>query len=353
MIEEKKKRIIRINASALKNATCMLRFYRICIQGYKSPVNTNVIEFGSAVHLFLANMAITNGDLASSLALARKYFLDTPMIIDYQKRYLDDQLLCNVCVQYWGHIQKTDSFKILTQEVDACPTCKGTREVLEPATQTVVPCFLCGATGMYKHMEPAVEVTFSNKFYEDDQFIVLLEGTIDKLGQFDRGAFALGDYKTTSIPWGGDRRTKMEEYFRGHEMSPQLRFYRYNVELKARLEPSSLFTEITKRPIGCFIDAIFTSSNEVEFKRSRIYFFPDEDMQEFVNMLQGFVFMVITILKQDTLPPRHGVLNGACAGGWKPCQFIDVCNAPGDIAREHVLKNNFIRSEYLPIHEKD
>lgn len=313
------KRTIRINASALKNATCMLRFYRICIQGYKSPVNNNVIEFGSAVHLFLANMAITNGDLAASLALARKYFQETPMVIDYQKRYLDDQLLCNVCVQYWGHIQKTDSFKILTNEKN----------------------------------EPAVEVTFSNKFYEDDDFIVLLEGTIDKLGQFDKGAFALGDYKTTSIPWGGDRRAKMDEYFRGHEMGPQLRFYRYNVELKARLEPSPLFTEITKRPIGCFIDAIFTSSSEVEFKRSRIYFFPDEDMQEFVNMLQGFVSMVITILKQDTVPPRHGVLNGACAGGWKPCQFIDVCNAPGDIAREHVLKNNFIQSEYLPIKERE
>lgn len=313
------KRTIRINASALKNATCMLRFYRICIEGYKSPVNSNAIEFGSAVHLFLSSMAITGGDLVVSLAMARKYFQETKMVIDYSKRYLDDQTLCNVCVQYWSHLQNTDSFKILANEKN----------------------------------EPAVEVTFSNKFYEDDDFIVLLEGTIDKIGKFDNGCFALGDYKTTSIPWGNDRKQKLEAYFRGHEISPQLRFYRYNIELKAKLEPSTLMTEITARPLGCFIDGIFTSSNETEFKRSRIHFFSDEDMLEFENMLKGFVTTVITILKQQTVPPRHGVLNGACAGGYKPCSFIDVCNAPGDIAREHVLKNNFIQSEYLPIRERE
>lgn len=315
------KKIIRINASALKNATCMLRFYRICIQGYKSPVNDNVIEFGSAVHLFLAQMAITNGDLVTSLAKAREYFQETKMVINYQKKYLDDQTLCNVCVQYWGHIQKTDNFKILSDEKN----------------------------------EPAVEVTFSNKFYEDEQFIVLLEGTIDKMGQFDKGCFALGDYKTTGLPWNkGNRKADIEAYFRGHEMGPQLRFYRYNIELKAKSEPSELLSKITERPIGCFIDAIFTSSSEAaEFKRSRIFFFPDEDMEEFVNILKGFVATVITILKQDAEPPRHGVLNGACAGGWRPCSFIDACNAPGKIAEAHVLKNNFIQSEYLPIKERD
>ncbi len=313
------KRIIRINASALKNATCMLRFYRICIEGYKSPVNSNAIEFGSAVHLFLASMAMTGGDLPVSLALARNYFQETPMVIDYQKRYLDDQTLCNVCVRYWGHLQQTDSFKILTTEKN----------------------------------EPAVEVTFSNKFYEDEHFIVLLEGTIDKLGQFDKGAFALGDYKTSAIPWGSDRKQKLDDYFRGHEMSCQLRFYRFNIELKARLEPSTLLNELTKNTLGCFIEGIFTSKDEVEFRRSRIYFYTDDDMKEFVNMLTGFVTTVITILKQDTIPPRHGILNGACAGGWKPCSFINVCNAPDDIAREHVLRNNFIQSEYLPIKERD
>lgn len=350
------KRTIRINASALKNATCMLRFYRLCIEGYKSPVNSNAIEFGSAVHLFLSSMAITGGDLVVSLALARKYFQEIKMVIDYSKRYLDDQTLCNVCVQYWSHLQNTDSFKILSMDVDICEKCKGRKIVyINPleVTDKGVPCDLCNSTGVHTHVEPAVEVTFSNKFYEDDDFIVLLEGTIDKIGKFDNGCFALGDYKTTSIPWGSDRKQKLEAYFRGHEISPQLRFYRYNIELKAKLEPSTLMTEITARPLGCFIDGIFTSSNESEFKRSRIYFFSDEDMLEFENMLKGFVSTVITILKGQTVPPRHGVLNGACAGGYKPCQFLDACLAPGDIARAHVLKNNFIQNEYLPIRERE
>lgn len=315
------KKIIRINASALKYATCFLRFYRICIQGYKSPLNTNTIEFGSAGHLFLSMMAVTNGNLAISLVAARKYFAETKMEIDPKKKYLDDLKLCSVCVAYWSHLQNTDQFKILTNELN----------------------------------EPAVEVTFSNKFYEDENYIILLEGTIDKIGKFDGGAFALGDYKFTTLPYetGVYRQRKMAEYFKQHEMGTQLRFYRYNIELKAKLEPSPLLDEITKRPIGCFIDAIFTSSAEQEFKRSRIFFFPDEDMLEFENMLKAFCSLVITILKQDTLPPRHGVLNGACAGGWRPCNFIDVCNAPDDIAREHVLHNNFIQAEYLPIKERD
>lgn len=314
------KRIIRVNASLLKQSTCFLRVYRLGIEGYKSPCQTNDIEFGSAGHLFLSEMAKSKGDLPASLCKARDYFKDTPMLINPQKKYLDDLALSSACVQYWSHLQREDTFKILVDD-------KG---------------------------EPAVEVTFDNKYYEDEQFEVRLQGTIDKIGKFDNGCFALGDYKFTSRPWGSDVKRKMEDYFKQHEMGCQLRFYLYNILLKAKNEPSELLSEITKRQVGCFIDAIFTSPSEAaEFKRSRIFFFSLEDMQEFENMLKGFVMTLLTILKQDTIPPRHGVLNGACAGGYKPCQFIDVCNAPSEVAKQHVLKNNFKQEPYMPIGEKD
>lgn len=316
------KQTIRINASALKNATCLLRFYRIVIQGYKRGINSNSIEFGSAGHLFLSQMAITKGDLAKSLSMARDYYRVTPMVIDPTKKYLDEIKLCGTCVTYWQHLQNEDTFKILDSNEG-----------------------------------PAVEVTFSNKFYEDDEYIILLEGTIDKIGKFDNGCFAIGDYKFSSI-WGSsyeDKKRKMIQYFKTHELGCQLRFYLFNLLLKANNEPEgSILKEVTKRQVGCFIDAIFHHGKDAsEFKRSPIFFFSPEDMHEFEHMLKGFCANLISVLKMKSLPPRHGVLNGACGGGFHLCDFFNVCAAPSDIAREHILKNDFKQAEYLPIHEKD
>lgn len=302
------KTIVFINASALKQSSCFLRLFRVVAEGYRGLCNFNDVEFGQAFHLFAKTMAETNGDLAASLAVARKYFKETPMLINPKKKHLDDLRLCSVLTEYWINKKKTDDFEIFS------------------------------ADG-----KPAVEVYFKNRYYEDEYFIVYLVGTIDKIGKFERGCNAIGDYKVTSA-WDTN------EFFLSHELGCQLRFYVFNLLLYARQNPDHFIAEIAKKPIGAFIEGIFLKSKDVtEFKRSRIFFFDEEDLDEFRKMLDLVIGKILWHIREEKTPPREGILNGSCGGGFKLCNFYSVCNAPNEIAREHILRDCFKQEVYNPL----
>lgn len=303
------KRIIRINASALKNSACMLHFYRTVIEGYKEQVNTVQIEFGSAVHIFLHKMYVTGGRFDEAIAAARHYFETTKMIVDPKKKYLDTYHLMKVCIEYWTHLQERDDFEVL----------------------------------MMGDGKPAVEVTFSNKYYEDDNYIVLFEGTIDKIGKFKNGCYAIGDYKTTSS-WD------TVEYLSTYALSPQLRFYYFNLLLFARQNPESLIANIVKYPTGQFIDGIFLNGKDkTVFERSEIFLPKQKEMDEFENMLKKFIFTLTACLHTGTEPQPIGKLNGACTSVYGKCKFFNVCAAVDNIHKQHILKNNFVQREYMPL----
>ena len=134
------KRIIRINASALKRSACYRNYWLTGIEGYKKPINSVAIEFGSAVHIFLKVMIETSGKFDEAVKQARTYFETTPKDIDSKKAYLDTGYLIKCCIMVWQWLQDNHSdYEILLKEDNT----------------------------------PAVELTFSNEVYQDDNYKVL------------------------------------------------------------------------------------------------------------------------------------------------------------------------------------
>jgi hypothetical protein len=311
------KRIIKIDASALKNASCMLAFYNTVVEGYTTELNNNDVEFGSAVHLFIKIMFETDGNFATAMKAARNYYENKKMIVKYQKKYLDVLHLCKTCTDYWFWLQnKGSDFQVLVN-----PT-----------------------TGI-----PAVEITFSIKYYEDDYVIIYLEGTIDKLGKFINGCYAIGDYKTTSS------RDAME-YFIAYRASTQLKFYLFCIKLYAQQNPGSMIAEACKvGQIGAFIDGVFLNGKDkTDFHRSEIFFFKDEEMATYKILLDQKITKLVEHIRDNTIPLPEGMLTDTCSkpensvgGAWR-CRFWNACTQPDSIARQHVFNHHFVKRPYEP-----
>lgn len=309
------KKIISVSASSLKNSACMLCFYRNVVMGYKHKVSSVELEFGKALHLFLQTMCLNGGDFGKAMWAAREMFEAAKYSVNSKKRYLDSNYLTNACLTVWNEVKN--------QEFD----------------------ILLGADG-----KPAVEVTFDNVYYEDDYIEVHLRGIIDRLGKVRGGVFATRDYKTSSSH-------DPEQYFRGYELSTQLKFYYLNMKLYAEKNPDSLIAEMCKRPVASFIDGIFTNGKDkISFEASRPFFFNDDEMLLYRKMLDAKIQNLISFVKSEIEPWPEGILTDLCA---RPengttayrCSYFNACAAPDKIAAKHILNNDFTAKPYEPLNK--
>lgn len=307
------KTIIRFSSSAAPKLSCLLRLKRTIIDGYQELLPHNDMQYGSAVHKFISTMHESGGDFALATMEAKRIF-SKPCQIRKGKKHLTETHMLKVCFDYWEHYTKSDDFEIL-----------------------------CGVDG-----KPLVEVSFSNKIYEDDDVVILFEGVIDKIGKIKGGCYAVGDYKVTSA-W--DQEDFMEKY----RLSSQLRFYVYNIKLTAREHPESILSTIASTPLGYFVDGIFISKDGAKFQRSEVIVPSDQDDAEYGKMLANKVVpALITLARNPDYNVRDGIVCGACCELKYPCEFLPICSAPDDIARQHLLAKYFVRKEYLPLtHSKD
>lgn len=307
--------IIRVDASALKNGSCDLALYNTVINGYTYSCNNNDVEFGTATHLFLKHMCLTGGDFGKAIPASQEYFRNKPMNVKKQKGYLNEVHLAKVSIEYWEWLKTNDDFQIMLKE-------DGT---------------------------PAVEITFSNKYYEDDEVIVFLEGTIDKFGRIRNGCYAFGDYKTTSS-------RDIEIFFDGFELSTQLKFYYINLFLFAELNPTSFIAEVCKNTIGAFIDGIFLwGKAETKFQRSRVFFFTPEEIALYKLMLNHKIMKLVDYVKYKKIPYPEGMITDTCSkpenssgGNWR-CRYWRMCAAVNDVARQHILNKDFVVKPYEPL----
>lgn len=294
------KKVLRIDASALKKSSCMLAFKRIVSDGYRSAAHFNDVLYGSSFHLFVAEMYRTRGDFSKAIAGAVQLY-KKPTII--RKKHLTEQHLIKTCLDYWEHFRATDNFEVL--EVDG---------------------------------EPMVEVTFEINIYEDDEYIIHLVGTIDKIGQFVKGCYAIGDYKTTGS-WSSD------DYFKKYRISTQLITYFYALRKLAEFNPNSPLAKICNTKVGVFIDGIFVTAAKTEFKRSEVMFL-DDKLDEYETLLQRKCIQLVAAINEE--PIREGIIQGSCVDMEYKCDFYNVCSAPDKIASSYMLKRDFIQKEYNP-----
>lgn len=343
------KRIIMLDASALKISSCRRRLYFTIVEGYRSNLNGQAMEFGSAFHLCPKGLE-EHGNIGRATQESLKYWRECKYIPDPKKKYLDAFMLGKVCLNwYTGHYMQ-DSFSVVrdinnTEEV--CPECRA-------EAQAVVSCTTCANYGyiLWPTGKPMVEIKFAIPYYEDEHVIIMLSGTMDKVVEHRTSRLlAIGDYKTTAM-WNE------EEYLAMYELNCQL--YVYTLALQRMVEACDVNSVLAKhkgKQIGAFIDGIFLkgADKDTTFKRSEVFIFKQSDMESFQSMLDDVCITISKMIEissdePGSWPIREGLINDSCSTKFGSCQFANVCKAPDSIAANHVLKRNFIQKPYNPMH---
>lgn len=311
------KKIIMLNASALRISHCKRRLHHVVIDGYRSKLNSAAIEFGSAFHLCPKVVYQTKGNIGAGVNAARVYFRDTPSVQNPKKKFLNDFMLSKAC-QDWFMSDlgpEADQFEIL-------------RDVEDNAL---------------------VESTFAIPYYAGDNVEVILCGTIDKIVVHRQSKLICeGDFKTTTS-WDE------LEYLRGYVLNTQRYFY--NIALRHMITNSaegSVLHAFKGKDVGSFVDGIFIKSGgDTVCKRSSVEIPTEKQRAEYERLLTNLCKWFDTTYNYDPsvvdyTPDREGLLNGTCKTGFT-CDFFDACACNDSVASEHVLRRNFIQVPYNPL----
>ena len=198
-----------------------------------------------------------------------------------------------------------------------------------------------------------VELYFENTFYEDSDYIVKLVGTIDSFGCVDGGCYAIRDFKTHSL-WSVSKngsafvKQEMQSFLSQFELSLQMRFYLFNLQLYALQFPGTEFSKIVNRQCGMFIDGVFISSKSpTQFRRSDVWISKDWEMDELKELLLSKITNFLSYLKSESRS-RDGIITGACVDGKFPCLFNKVCAAKDEKIQDLILNKDYIKKTYEP-----
>lgn len=301
--------IIQIDSTLLRQSSCNFRLYLMIVAQKQAPMLYNDIEYGTAFHKFVATFTQTEGDLAVATREARDYFDSRKMSIRYKKQHLNTTHLLRTCFDYQEFAEKNSDFQVL-RDADN---------------------------------KALVEVKFSIPFLSSEGIDILLCGTIDKIGKFKNGCYAIGDYKTTST-W--DKDIFLSDFI----LSSQLYIYVYAFKRMCSMANNSAIQALSTQNVGCFVEGVFLSPNEsTEFKRSPIFFPKTEQLQEFEQSLLDISYRIIEMVKQKQVPPPNGILNGSCTSGKYRCNYFNVCASPDKVSQGHILRNQFVDKPWSPL----
>lgn len=348
------KLIINLDATALGHSACIKDLYLTVIGelneqgqssgGYREKSNGAALIYGVGIHDYLNISYKTGGDLGKAMKSSAIAF-DVPKKAGSKgKDYLSDlKHMHTVGYNIWNDYCLTDSsFSLLELELP-CWVCKGRGETVNPTLEQAAGSLECpNCKGLKSLLQPASEVTFSIKYWEDESIIINLCGTIDKIGKFHNGCYAIGDWKTTSA-WDNDG------YFQQYELSRQLRIYLLALRLMSHIAPESTLGKIGKQQVGCFIDAIFlvAEANKVKVKRSDVYQISNSDLDAFQLTLDEKIEQLVKAVKTGYIP-KEGILNGSCVKPYSKCAFWDGCRSNPQV-EQILLKQNFRQWDFQPL----
>lgn len=309
------KQLLLLDASALKQSGCSLQLHNILVGGYRSRLNSNDIEFGTAFHHY-RKCVEEHPDPASDIARfsavkeALVHYSTAEMYVKHNKKFLDATYLKNTCLGYDEHY-----------------TLNG--EEYEPVRD---------ANG-----KPLVECRVAYPYYSDADVEILLCGTIDGvLKHKHAGFYAIKDYKTTSV-WD------VEKYFDGYRLSAQLMFYKLLLTLYARLYPTHIISQAAKG--GAFIDGIFLASGKAaKYQRSEVFFWSEAQLAEFQAGVDYTIHeKILPYVKGTRKLWREGILTGGCEKVYGACSFARVCGAQDEESGKMILREEFIQRPYSPM----
>lgn len=321
------KRIIRIDASSIKDSHCFRKIWLQVVEGYKEQGLSSDVHYGSCFHL---NVEVTEqtGNIVQGVMAAQQLWSDkvAELYVKKNKQHLTAAHLMQACKMY-GEERLCNSIftdvEYLTNPVD--PTKK------------------------------LLEQKMSVPLYEDDNLLILLQGTIDGLVKLRNGCICIADWKTTSS-WDKDA------YFEGYKMSPQLKTYLYGLHYYRDNYPNSPIGRLLRSSpgeIGAFIYGGFHSATKImEFARSDIFWFTEAQMDEYTEKLNDLVDRIVAhvgLHKDGSLPIAEGSFNGSCIlYGNNRCKYFSACSAEVQMNSSpamvrHVLDTKYEKREYRPL----
>lgn len=336
------KPIILLDASALKKSACSLAFYRTLIEGWRQPINSTEIEFGSAFHRCPERLEIT-GKIFDGIKAARDYYLKVPKTPPAKAKFYSVDYLGYVCSCWYASGFMQDSFETLKDTnnlSEPCEVCKGNGIIKDSPSSS--PCYACQgkALTVYPQGKPLVEMKFALPYYESEYCIIMLSGTMDRIARHKTsGLLAVVDYKTTGAY---DPKSFLEKY----ELDGQLMFY--TMSLRKHLEkaaPESILYKYRGKDIGACIDGIFVGAdNKFEYRRSEVFVYSKARMEEYEKLVHNKCKEISKMIETKYVP-RDGLLNGACTF----CNFKNACAAPDKETEQFVLNRNFKQVKYNPL----
>ncbi len=211
------KLLVILDASAFSNSACLLRLFRITVEGYTQKLENNDVCFGTAFHLF-RKIFRDKGDcgMAEGLNVAKEYFIKTPMVVKPNKTYLTPLFLMRICMEY-AEKYVHDKFKPIRVKTKKWIT-------TNPGIEN--------SGGFIEVEEPLLELKGAFPYYVDDEIEILMAFTIDEIGKESNSIVSICDAKTTSV-WN------IKEYLDSYELSCQLRFYKWSLLKYAEAYPES------------------------------------------------------------------------------------------------------------------
>ena len=313
---------LNLDSTVLGRSGCIKNLVQTIIGSVESPTeggfshpNLSVnLVYGIGVHKFLDLMYRTKGDYKIASDEAVKLFDKIPKIEDKKRPWLMSSIhLRTTCHMVWSsYVEEDATFEVI-------------------------------ALGD----KPATEQTFSFIYYEDQYVKINLCGTIDTVGRFKNGPYAIRDWKTTSANDEG-------YYFTQYEMSRQLRIYTIACKIMAQRYPDSILGKIGATHMGAFIDAIFLSKNpnDTTFARSDVFQYKQKQLDDFQLTLDGVCKRVSEAVKTGYIP-KEGLVAGLCERSFgdnksAKCDFWVPCKLDGEV-ESVILRRDFIRKPFNPL----
>lgn len=195
-----------------------------------------------------------------------------------------------------------------------------------------------------------LETKFCIPWYECDEYIIYLTGTIDLIADW-YNRIVIWDHKSTATP-----QHKIAEFFEAFKMNIQTQFYVW------------IFRQLSKMPeyVPILINGIFIKKptkkaedkgefDGVHFERSQLIEYDDEQMAQFEWWLKDKLSKIRALIdtyglkELDKDPVELGPVNpAACHAGFGLCPFFEVCQQPPSLQIQ-VLKSKYIIDQYNPL----
>jgi hypothetical protein len=293
------KKIIYINASLMKESSCLRRLQHISLDGYTNAAKDHKIEYGSAFHVFAADRL---KGISTELALksALTYYTTCGCIVP-DNDYRTDIHLAQTCLEY-DNIYQFDSFKVLRN----------------------------------KDGSPLVEQVFGWPIYQNESVEVILCGTIDAIGMVGNEVVIM-DHKTTGA-------YNIGEYLEGYNLSVQFMTYQYIVETLARTYPDTFGR---MHGVGTMINGVFIKKAGATFQRSQIIRYEDHKMKAYESFLMNTVKNLVDVhLNAGSLAQQNFT---CCENIYGKCKFFSACAAPSEESRVMILDNLYVKKDYNPM----